>query len=73
MKTPVQEIYDQLRASKEAIRFNDLFDVVDYLLDIEQVMLEKEKDAIMEAHFAPRYGCFSENFYNERYNTKDNA
>ena len=25
------------------------------------------KDEIMEAHFAPKYGCFSEQYYNETF------
>ena len=26
------------------------------------------KEEIMEAHFAPKYGCFSEQYYNEKFN-----
>lgn len=25
------------------------------------------KEEIMEAHYAPKYGCFSEQYYNETY------
>ena len=28
---------------------------------------EMEKEQIMEAHFAPKYGCFSEQYYNETF------
>ncbi len=28
---------------------------------------EMEKRQIMEAHYAPKYGCFSEQYYNETY------
>jgi fumarate reductase subunit C len=28
---------------------------------------EIEKQQIMEAHYAPKYGCFSEEYYNETY------
>jgi hypothetical protein len=28
---------------------------------------EMEKEQIMEAHYAPKYGCFSEQYYNETY------
>jgi hypothetical protein len=33
---------------------------------IEQAK-EMEKQQIMEAHYAPKYGCFSEDYYNETY------
>ena len=33
---------------------------------------EMEKEQIMEAHYAPKYGCFSEDYYNEAFNTNDN-
>jgi hypothetical protein len=26
-----------------------------------------EKEQLMEAHYAPKYGCFSEEYYNETY------
>ena len=66
MKTPIQQLierYQEMRKNGDKV---DLGTVI----FLARQMLEKEKDAIMEAHFAPRYGCFSENFYNERYNTK---
>jgi hypothetical protein len=28
---------------------------------------EMEKQQIMQAHYAPKYGCFSEDYYNETY------
>jgi hypothetical protein len=31
---------------------------------------EMEKEQIMDAHYAPKYGCFSEQYYNETFNTK---
>ena len=31
---------------------------------------EMEKEQIMEAHFAPKYGCFSEQYYNETFKSE---
>jgi hypothetical protein len=28
---------------------------------------EMEKEQIMEAHYAPKYGCFSEDYYEQTY------
>jgi fumarate reductase subunit C len=28
---------------------------------------EIEKEQIIQAHYAPKYGCFSEDYYNETY------
>jgi hypothetical protein len=36
-----------------------------------QILLEQakemEKEQIMEAHYAPKYGCFSEDYYEKTY------
>jgi hypothetical protein len=32
---------------------------------------EMEKEQIMEAHYAPKYGCFSDEYYSETFNTKE--
>jgi len=32
---------------------------------------EMEKEQIMQAHYAQKYGCFSEDYYNETYGGKD--
>ena len=34
---------------------------------IKSIAKEMEKEQIMEAHYAPKYGCFSEQYYNETY------
>lgn len=52
MKTPMQEMFDQLKASK-----NDGYGLafsIDMLLDNEQAMLEKEKEVMID--FAFKYG-----------------
>jgi hypothetical protein len=28
------------------------------------------KEEVMDAHYAPKYGCFSKDYYNETFNTK---
>jgi hypothetical protein len=38
----------------------------EYQLKIDQAKA-MEKEQIMEAHYAPKYGCFSEQYYNETY------
>jgi len=32
---------------------------------------EMEKEQIMEAHYAPKYGCFSEQYYEQTYGNKN--
>jgi hypothetical protein len=32
---------------------------------------EMEKEQIMEAHYAPKYGCFSDDYYNKTFNTNE--
>jgi hypothetical protein len=48
MKTPMQEMYDQLKASRKD-EYGLAF-AIDMLLEDEQAMLEKEKEAIMNAY-----------------------
>jgi hypothetical protein len=66
MKTPIQEVFEHLRASKHKDSFGEAY-CVDWLLAFESEFLEKEKEIIMNAHYAERYGCFSANYYDERY------
>ena len=40
-------------------------------IDHAESLLNKEKEVVMEAHYAPKYGCFSENYYFDRFNTKE--
>ena len=44
-------------------------DVVDSSISYEYFKQAKamEKEQIMEAHFAPKYGCFSNDYYNETF------
>lgn len=38
--------------------------------DFEQAKA-MEEEQIMEAHYAPKYGCFSKEYYNETYTTNN--
>ena len=48
MKTPMQEVFAHLRASKETDGFGEVY-CVDWLLENEKSLLEKEKEMIMDA------------------------
>ena len=42
----------------------------DKIFNFEKVLeqaKEMEKEQIEQAHYAPKYGCFSEQYYNETY------
>jgi hypothetical protein len=44
----------------------------EFILDEQWEQAKKmEKEQIMDAHYAPKYGCFSEGYYNETYGGKD--
>ena len=47
MRTPIQEVYAQLRASKESDSFGVAYGV-DWLLENEKLILEKEEEAMCE-------------------------
>ena len=72
MKTPMQEMFDQLKASRKD-EYGLAF-AIDMLLENEQAMLKKEKEAMCE--FAERYldsipkeHPSVEDVYNETFNT----
>lgn len=78
MKTPMQEMFDQLKASRKD-EYGLAF-AIDMLLDNEQAMLQKEKEVIKNAYIE---GCGdnilcestdkkrAEEYYNETFNTKE--
>ena len=74
MKTPMQEMYDQLKASRKdeyGLAFS-----IDMLLENEEVMLQKEKEVIENAYWdggqwVPTSGSQCEEYYNETFNTKE--
>jgi hypothetical protein len=80
MKTPMQEVFAHLRASKEDDSLGAVMTArlvgyaVDWLLENERSLLEKEKEVMCE--FADDYqrNCFqksSDDYYNETFKTKE--
>jgi hypothetical protein len=43
-------------------KHNQFFDI-----ETIEIAKEMEKEQIMEAHYAPKYGCFSEDYYEQTY------
>jgi len=41
-------------------------DTSDYL-ELKRQAKQMEKEQIMDAHYAPKYGCFNEEYYKETY------
>ena len=74
MKTAMQEMFDQLKASKKD-EYGLAF-AIDMLLENEQEMLKKEKEVIENAYWdggqwVPTSGSQCEEYYNETFNTKE--
>ena len=74
MKTPMQEMFDQLKASKKD-EYGLAF-AIDMLLENEEVMLQKEKEVIENAYWdggqwVPTSASQCEEYYNETFNTKE--
>jgi hypothetical protein len=85
MKTPMQEMFDQLKASRKD-EYGLAF-AIDMLLKNEQALLEKEKEQMLktftESRFISRecavWNCEGdrrkwesfEHYYNETFNTKE--
>ena len=79
MKTPMQEVFAQLRASKESDSFGEAY-CVDWLLENEKSMLEKEEEVINNAYsdgvdngrcLYP-YECYEcKDYYNETFKTNE--
>ena len=74
MKTPMQEMFDQLKASKKD-EYGLAF-AIDMLLENEESMLEKEKAVIMDAvtqgwdyNEEGLVRWLGEKYYNETFNT----
>ena len=80
MKTPMQEMFDQLKASRKdeyGLAFS-----IDMLLENEQEMLEKERKVIEDAHIEGQRvfdnyphtewtNHQAEQYYNETFNFKE--
>jgi hypothetical protein len=70
--TAVQWFIEQLEQKGDASenlyvrRVQISIDTSDYLELIRQAQ-QMEKEQIMDAHYAPKYGCFNEEYYKETY------
>ena len=74
MKTPMQEMFDQLKASKKD-EYGLAF-AIDMLLENEQAMLEKEKEVMCEFTYKCRNLMAADEFaithwYDKTFNTKE--
>ena len=81
MKTPMQEVFAHLRASKRNDNFGEVY-CVDWLLENEKSYLEKEKEHIVLAHINGQSdfdnGAYrqkvidnADHYYNSTFNTKE--
>jgi hypothetical protein len=77
MKTPIEEVFRQLRESKKPDSWGLAY-CVDFLFEFEQSLLQKEKEVIMQAlndGKAMALGTIEnksvEQYYNETFNTAD--
>jgi hypothetical protein len=74
-QTSVDWLIEQLKEYD----FADIKDSENYIIKIPAWILnekqekakEMEKEQIMEAHYAPKYGCFSEKYYDETFGDVD--
>jgi len=70
--TAVQWFIEQLEQKGDAWenvsirRVQISIDTSDYLELIRQAK-EMEKEQIMDAHYAPKYGCFNKDYYEQTY------
>jgi dTDP-glucose pyrophosphorylase len=67
MKTPMQEMFDQLKASKKD-EYGLAF-AIDMLLENEQAMLEKEKEVMESAWQDGMYECDGDGTFEDFYKT----
>ena len=61
-QTALDWYWDKIKSHFE--HDGDLLETATFTLAIAK---QKEMEQIMEAHYAPKYGCFSEQYYNETY------
>jgi len=65
-QSSIDWLYNNLKSHFE--HDGDLLEAVKMSFEQAKAM---HKEEIMEAHYAPKYGCFSEQYYNETFNTKE--
>jgi hypothetical protein len=65
-QSSVEWLISQLQKSKDWHRvLNEVSQMSSARVDIIAEAKAMHKEEIEEAHFAPKYGCFSEHYYNE--------
>jgi hypothetical protein len=64
-KTAVQILVDSL--IKLGYLHSNEFGQSPKVTEVINQAKEMEKEQIMEAHYAPKYGCFSEDYYEQTY------
>lgn len=64
-QTAVDWQFDQL--SNENLLGIFTHDQMTRVMEILEQSNKKFKEQIMEAHYAPKYGCFSEQYYEQKY------
>jgi hypothetical protein len=64
-KTAVQILVDSL--IKLGYLHSNEFGQSPKVKEVIHQVQEIEKEQIMEAHYAPKYGCFSEDYYEQTY------
>jgi len=81
MITPMQEVFAHLRASKDSNGFGEAY-CVDWLLEMEKEILEKEKEVIVRSFMNVsddrdtrledvHLREFAEDYYNKTFKTKE--
>jgi|688.fasta_scaffold31260_13 hypothetical protein len=67
-QTAVNYLVNELKKSKHFQRLiNEVSENKTIVEDIILQAKELEQEQIMEAHYAPKYGCFSEKYYDETF------
>ena len=66
MKTPLQELQDWVNTELKLDGYEHKV-----ISDKIETLFKKEYVVIMNAHFAPKYGRFSETYYNDTFKTKN--
>ena len=66
MKTPLQELQDWVNTELKLDGYEHKV-----ISDKIETLFKKEYMVIMDAHYAPKYGCFSEDYYNKTFNPKE--
>jgi hypothetical protein len=69
-QTAVQLLFAEFRALSKTSRFagdDATANLIDFICEYEQEAKEMEKKQIMQAHYAPKYGCFTEDYYELTY------